>query len=94
MLGYSEEAEIFGIFDPLLAPSPATVAQVQDLRLAGTVRDEGCNPPAVNGGDSQLAARRGLLDPDDHPPPGGKLVRLMPYSPALPVASSPVISAT
>ena len=35
VMGYSEKAEVFGVFDPLLPPAPATVSQVQHLGLAG-----------------------------------------------------------
>lgn len=67
VMGYSEEAQVFGVFDPLFAPSPATVPQVQQLGLVGGVGDRGSDPSAFDVGDTQLAARRGVLHLDDDP---------------------------
>lgn len=83
VVGYREEAEILGVFDPQFAPSTATVTHAKDLQLAGTGGDEHCDTRAVNVGDAQLAAHCEVLHPDNHPDPGWEEVQVDAILPGL-----------
>ena len=54
---------VFQVPDPLLAPAPAAVQDVEPVGMAGAVGDKGLDPAAIDIGDAQLRPGRGGCPP-------------------------------
>ena len=55
---------VFQVPDPLLAPAPAAVQDVEPVGMAGAVGDKGLNPAAIDIRDAKLRPGRGVFHPE------------------------------